>query len=82
MFAEDPEAVKMAALPEMGDLIALYKEKYIAICQDIFELGLKEHAKREEEIACFYSSIDDAIQDNKDEGVKKIQKYIEYKKKV
>ena len=82
MFVEDPEAEKMAALPEMDDLLSGYKEKFMGICQEIFELGLKEHTKREAEISSFVSSVDDAFQENKSEGVKKIEEYIEFKKKV
>ena len=59
-----------------------YKEKFTAVCQEIYEFGLKEHEKREAEIASFFSCLEEATQDNNNAGVKHIHNYIEYKKKV
>lgn len=59
-----------------------YKEKFTAVCQEIYEFGLKEHEKREAEIASFFSCLEEATQDNNNAGVKHIHSYIEYKKKV
>lgn len=61
---------------------ARYNEKFTAICQEIFEFGLKEHEKREAEIASFFSCLEEATQENNNTGVKHIHSYIEYKKKV
>lgn len=82
MYADDPEAEKLAALPGMEELLAGYKEKFTAVCQEIYEFGLKEHEKREAEIASFFSCLEEATQDNNNAGVKHIHNYIEYKKKV
>ena len=43
---------------------------------------MKEHEKREAEIASFFSCLEEATQDNNNAGVKHIHNYIEYKKKV
>lgn len=59
-----------------------YKEKFTAICEEIFEFALKEHEKREAEIASFFSCLEEATKDNNNAGVKHIHNYIEYKKKV
>ena len=59
-----------------------YKQKFTAVCEEIFEFGLKEHEKREAEIASFFSCLEEATQDNNNAGVKHIHNYIEYKKKV
>ena len=59
-----------------------YKEKFTSICEEIFEFGLKEHEKREAEIASFFSCLEEATKDNNNAGVKHIHNYIEYKKKV
>ena len=59
-----------------------YKEKFTAICGEIFEFGLKEHDKRESEVASFFSCVEEATQDNNNAGVKDIHSYTEYKKKV
>ncbi|KAL9956946.1 hypothetical protein ACROYT_G038512 [Oculina patagonica] len=82
MYADDPEASKLSALPGMIEILDIYKEKFTAVCQEIFEFGLKEHEKREAEIASFFSCLEEATQDNNNAGVKHIHNYIEYKKKV
>lgn len=63
-------------------MLPRYKEKFTAVCQEIFEFGLKEHEKREAEIASFFSCLEEATKDNNNAGVKHIHNYIEYKKKV
>lgn len=82
MYADDPEAGKLGALPGMEEILNAYNEKFTAICQEIFEFGLKEHEKREAEIASFFSCLEEATQENNNTGVKHIHSYIEYKKKV
>ncbi|XP_022802864.1 dynein regulatory complex subunit 3-like [Stylophora pistillata] len=82
MYAEDPEASKLGALPGMEEILDAYKEKFTTICQEIFEFGLKEHEKREAEVASFFSCLEEATQENNNTGVKHIHSYIEYKKKV
>lgn len=52
------------------------------MCQEMFTLGLKEHTKREEEISLFFTSVKDAREENTNVGVKCINEYITYKKKV
>ena len=49
---------------------------------EVFEFGLKEHQKREEEVDSFFSCLKEAMTENKKDGVGRIQNYIEYKKKV
>lgn len=82
MLADDPEASKLGALPGVEDIIAIYKEKFLTLCQEMFSFGLKEHQKREEEINTFFTSIGEAREENKNQGVKCIAEYLEYKKKV
>lgn len=48
----------------------------------MFSLGLKEHQKRQEETNSFFSSITEAREENKNQGVKCIHEYSEHKKKV
>ena len=48
----------------------------------MFSLGLNEHHKREEDMNSFFTSIGEAREENKKQGVTFIQEYSEYKKKV
>ncbi len=59
-----------------------YKEKMVGICQKVFEVGLKEHARRKKEVDEFYSCVDDAKKENKEMAIIKIDEFKKYKKKV
>nr|XP_054762635.1 dynein regulatory complex subunit 3-like [Lytechinus pictus] len=82
MFAEDPEASKLGALPGVDELLAVYKEKMVAICQQVFAFGLDEHEKRCKEVDEFYSCVQEAKDENKDMAVDIIAVFNKYKKKI
>ena len=82
MFVDDPEGPKLAALPGVDELLATYKDKFTNICQEMFEFGLAEHQKRQDEVESFFTCISEAAQDNKNDGVGHIQKYLVFKRKV
>ncbi|XP_071507614.1 dynein regulatory complex subunit 3-like [Diadema antillarum] len=82
MFADDPEASKLAALPGVDELLAVYKDKMVAICQQVFQFGLQEHEKRCKEVEEFYSCVQEAKEENKDMAVQKIAEFNKYRKKV
>ncbi|XP_048576151.1 dynein regulatory complex subunit 3 [Nematostella vectensis] len=82
MFSEDPEVNKMSILPGMEDILKNFQDKFTAVCLEIFEFGLKESKKRKEEVDSFFQCLNEAKTDNKSEGVKHIQKYIDFKKKA
>ncbi|KAG8145797.1 hypothetical protein E2320_012274 [Naja naja] len=66
MFAEDPEASKLIYLPG---------SKFVEICQTLFEYGLQQHRRRENEIAVFYECLNEALKDNQDEGTRFIREF-------
>ncbi|KAK3705830.1 hypothetical protein QZH41_011521, partial [Actinostola sp. cb2023] len=87
MYSDDPDGAKLSTLPGMDEVISAYPlnrqmERFVAICRDIFEFGLKECTKRKEDIKSFFTSMDEALAENKKDGVAYIQKYIDFKKKV
>ncbi|ETE72193.1 Leucine-rich repeat-containing protein 48, partial [Ophiophagus hannah] len=69
MFAEDPEASKLIYLPGVPAL------KFVEICQTLFEYGLQQHQRREDEIAVFYECLNEALKDNQDEGTRIIHEF-------
>uniref|UniRef100_A0A8C6XZA6 Dynein regulatory complex subunit 3 n=1 Tax=Naja naja TaxID=35670 RepID=A0A8C6XZA6_NAJNA len=69
MFAEDPEASKLIYLPGVPAL------KFVEICQTLFEYGLQQHRRRENEIAVFYECLNEALKDNQDEGTRFIREF-------
>ena len=82
MFEEDPEAPKLRQLPGVPELLAEYKQKFSEICSQLFEFGLLEHSKRKEEMEKFFTCVFEAVEGNKRDSVKHIQKYEEMKVKV
>ncbi|XP_058012835.1 dynein regulatory complex subunit 3 isoform X3 [Ahaetulla prasina] len=75
MYAEDPEASKFNYLPGVPALLETYKSKFVEICQTLFEYGLQQHQKREDEISVFYECLNEALKDNQDEGTRIIHAF-------
>ena len=63
-------------------ILQRYQDKFLALCQEMLTLEIKENEKRKEEISCLLTSIREAREDNKNQGVDCINEYGEYKKKV
>ncbi|XP_077172879.1 dynein regulatory complex subunit 3 [Paroedura picta] len=68
MYNEDPEASKLEYLPGVPELLEAYKSKFVAICENLFEYGLKQHEKRQAEVALFYECLNEALEDNREQG--------------
>ncbi|XP_071963999.1 dynein regulatory complex subunit 3-like [Antedon mediterranea] len=82
MFTDDPEAVNLAALPGVDELLLSYKEKMVVICQQVFEFGLKEFDRREHDVQEFYACIQEAKDENKKDAINEIKKFNQYRKKM
>lgn len=59
-----------------------FREKFVAVCDDLAALGLKEHQRRCAESDDFFACIEEAKDQNKEQGVKLIDKFANYKKRV
>ncbi|XP_034845638.1 dynein regulatory complex subunit 3 isoform X1 [Mirounga leonina] len=77
MYAEDIEGNKLASLPGVGELLQAYKDKFVIICLNIFEYGLKQQEKRKVELDTFNECIQEAIQENQEQGKRRIAKFEE-----
>ncbi|KAM8818945.1 dynein regulatory complex subunit 3 [Rhynchonycteris naso] len=53
------------------------EDKFVIICVNIFEYGLKEHAKWKAELDTFNECVHEAIQENQEQGREKIAKFEE-----
>lgn len=82
MYSEDPETAKLAYLPGVHLLLESYKSKFVAICQQIFENGLKQQVKREAEVATFFECLREAIESNQDKGSEKVAGFEEKKREI
>ncbi|XP_020769658.2 dynein regulatory complex subunit 3 isoform X1 [Odocoileus virginianus] len=77
MYAEDVEGRKLSNLPGVGELLETYKDKFVIICLNIFEYGLKQQEKRKAELETFMECVQEAIQENQEQGKLKIAKFEE-----
>ncbi|XP_026064760.1 dynein regulatory complex subunit 3 isoform X2 [Carassius auratus] len=65
MFDEDPDGEKLALLPGMEELLESFKSKMEALCVQIFDAGLTQHAQRTAEVESFFSCSHEAVADNR-----------------
>ncbi|XP_051023241.1 LOW QUALITY PROTEIN: dynein regulatory complex subunit 3 [Acomys russatus] len=77
MYAEDVEGNKLSHLPGVGELLEAYKDKFVIICLNIFEYGLKQQEKRKMELGTFNECIKEAILENQDQGKLKVARFEE-----
>ncbi|XP_064618992.1 dynein regulatory complex subunit 3-like [Lineus longissimus] len=82
LYQEDTEGQKLNFMPTVDELLITFKEKFVQVCLQIFEYGLEEHSKREEEVHQFTECVDEAKQDNKQMGMLGIAYFMEFKKKL
>ncbi|XP_077069908.1 dynein regulatory complex subunit 3 [Siphateles boraxobius] len=64
MFAEDPDAEKLALLPGMEALLETFKSKMETLCVQIFDAGLAQLAMRTAEVESFFTCSHEAVADN------------------
>ncbi|XDV13809.1 hypothetical protein PO909_002136 [Leuciscus waleckii] len=64
MFAEDPDAEKLALLPGIDTLLETFKSKMEALCVQIFVAGLGQLAQRTAEVESFSTGSHEAVADN------------------
>ncbi|XP_052068480.1 dynein regulatory complex subunit 3-like [Mytilus californianus] len=82
LYTEDAEGKKLAEFPAISELIESFREKFVAVCYQIFEYGIKEHEKRQLEVNQFWECIEEAKNENKLLGMKAIDEFMVMKKKV
>ncbi|XP_022416452.1 dynein regulatory complex subunit 3 isoform X2 [Delphinapterus leucas] len=77
MYAEDVEGSQLSHLPGVGELVQTYKDKFVIVCLNIFESGLKQQEKRKAELDTFMGCVQEAIQEKQEQGKHKIAKFEE-----
>ncbi|KAK3578006.1 hypothetical protein CHS0354_037388 [Potamilus streckersoni] len=82
MYSDDAEGNRLKEMPGVDELILTFKEKFVAICYQMFEFGLQENEKRQEEVAQFWECVEEAKLENKEMGMKTIADFMVYKKKA
>ncbi|XP_007448444.1 PREDICTED: leucine-rich repeat-containing protein 48 [Lipotes vexillifer] len=77
MYAEDVEGSQLSHLPGVGELVQTYKDKFVIICLNIFEFGLKQQEKRKAELDTFMGCVQEAVQEKQEQGKHKMAKFEE-----
>ncbi|KAF6298422.1 hypothetical protein mRhiFer1_004147 [Rhinolophus ferrumequinum] len=79
MYAEDVEGNKLACLPSVGELLEplTYKDKFVIICLNIFEYGLKQQEKRKAELDTFNACVHEAVRENQEQGKHRVAMFEE-----
>ncbi|KAK6171385.1 hypothetical protein SNE40_019585 [Patella caerulea] len=82
MYAEDSDGQRLNEMPGVDELLAGFKEKFLGVCQKIFEYGLSENEKRQAEVNQFWECVEEAKTENKEAGMKIIGTFFEERKRV
>lgn len=82
MFSEDADGPKLNMLTQMEEAYTHFKTKFCKICEELVKYGLKEHENREKEKALFMMAINKAKEADKQQGVKTINEFLSFKKRV
>ncbi|XP_069036840.1 dynein regulatory complex subunit 3 [Lepisosteus oculatus] len=82
MFMEDPEAAKLAYLPGVAQLLDSYKSQFVAYCQQVFEVGLAQHKRREADVSAFFDCVHDAVKDNQERAAQKVATFEKSRREV
>uniref|UniRef100_A0A8C9SPT0 Dynein regulatory complex subunit 3 n=1 Tax=Scleropages formosus TaxID=113540 RepID=A0A8C9SPT0_SCLFO len=65
MYADDTEAVKLAYLPGFSlTLLLTFQSQMVALCMQVFEMGLEQHHRRKAEVSCFFECSLEAVREN------------------
>ncbi|KAK3789570.1 hypothetical protein RRG08_016249 [Elysia crispata] len=82
MYADDPEGNKLNQIPGVDEMLVVFKEKLMAVCQQLFEFGLQEYDKRKAEVDMFWECVNEAKQENKEMGMDAINEFMKDKKRI
>ncbi|XP_072549692.1 dynein regulatory complex subunit 3 isoform X2 [Salminus brasiliensis] len=82
MFADDAEASKLAYLPGVSKLLETYQTQLEALCMQIFEAGLTQHAQRQNEVDSFLTCSREAVSDNQQRSAQLAADFEESRRQV
>ncbi|XP_048848314.1 dynein regulatory complex subunit 3 [Brienomyrus brachyistius] len=75
MYAGDPEAAKLACLPGLNALLDSYRSQQVALCMQMFELGLQQWERRKAEVDSFFEGCQEAVADNRKRGAQLVDDF-------
>ncbi|MBN3301840.1 DRC3 protein, partial [Amia calva] len=85
MYDEDTEAAKLANLPGVAQLLESYPSihfpfphtvhQFVALCRQVFTLGLEQHERREAEASTFFDCVSEAVSDNQERAAQRLNAF-------
>ncbi|XP_066546004.1 dynein regulatory complex subunit 3 [Amia ocellicauda] len=75
MYDEDTEAAKLANLPGVAQLLESYSSQFVALCRQVFTLGLEQHERREAEASTFFDCVSEAVSDNQERAAQRLNAF-------
>ncbi|XP_049324166.1 dynein regulatory complex subunit 3 [Astyanax mexicanus] len=82
MFADDAEESRLASLPGVPKLLETYQTELVALCMQIFETGLIQHAERKNEGDSFFTCCREAVSDNQQRAAQIVTDFEESRRQV
>eukprot|EP01137_Pigoraptor_chileana_P010357 Opistho-2@59834 len=82
MLLEDPEYVKLSALPESQPLYDEYRGRFVVVCTETIDHALRQHDARTHELEQFTRCIGRAMEENRREAAKNIEAFQSVRKKL
>ncbi|XP_014663214.1 PREDICTED: leucine-rich repeat-containing protein 48-like isoform X2 [Priapulus caudatus] len=82
MYESDPDGNRLQEIPEIKELVDSFREQFVEQCHQIFEFGIKEHNRRQEETDQFLECLEEAKTENRHLCVQQVKTFLTYKKTV
>ncbi|KAG7265367.1 hypothetical protein CRUP_004455 [Coryphaenoides rupestris] len=76
MFAEDTEAAKIGHLPKVAAL-----DQLVALCVQMFEIGMAEQKRRESEVNDFFGALQEAVREKQQRSAQRVADFETCRKK-
>ncbi|KAF7262076.1 hypothetical protein EG68_00644 [Paragonimus skrjabini miyazakii] len=78
----DPEGQRFLPLPLVSEIVEQYRDKLADSCRMLFQFGLEEHTKRQQEENCLRAALREVKDADRTAGMKLIQEFLDYKQKA
>uniref|UniRef100_A0A8C9T7I7 Dynein regulatory complex subunit 3 n=1 Tax=Scleropages formosus TaxID=113540 RepID=A0A8C9T7I7_SCLFO len=83
MYADDTEAVKLAYLPGFSlTLLLTFQSQMVALCMQVFEMGLEQHHRRKAEVSCFFECSLEAVRENQQKATELVAAFESCRREV
>ncbi|XP_010872711.2 dynein regulatory complex subunit 3 isoform X4 [Esox lucius] len=82
MYADDAEAAKLSYLPGVPVLLETFKSQLVELCMQMFEVGLAQHGRREDELKSFFDCSREAVEENQQRAAQSVADFERARRQV